>query len=203
MRNRQRQRYTKRLEITFTAGGLSHRGITSDISPKGLFLRTQHGLVPGSILEIEIFLPDHTSAHATGVVRRTIKSPFSSEKNGMGIEFIEKDENFAAFLEASGITAGQHPGETSLPAPGEGDRPRTEKEIVPPPVTEMKPQEMSVPAPPRPTNAETAVGAESVTLPCPLCGAENSFPQDLFTHKPRCGRCGVPIDAEDIARHLS
>lgn len=98
MSKREFRRYTKRLETEFTAGGMSFRGISSDISAKGLFIRTQHGFVPGTKVNITLQLPDGNSSRLTGVVRRTIKTPLTLVKNGMGIELTQVDDNFRAFI---------------------------------------------------------------------------------------------------------
>src|SRR6266498_2503650 len=101
MREKQVQRYkrfTKRLEATFSSGNLRFRGISSNLSENGLFIRTQHGLKPGSIIDIEIFLPDGLQSRLKGEVMRTVKTSLSTIKNGMGIELIEKDKNYLEFL---------------------------------------------------------------------------------------------------------
>lgn len=105
MKNRGYQRYprfTKRLEVTFSSGGLGYRGIMSNISSNGLFIRTNRGFAPGSIVDIELVMPDNRIALLKGVVKRTIKTPLSSMKNGMGIELLERDSIFSDFIENIG-----------------------------------------------------------------------------------------------------
>lgn len=92
------ERFTRRLETEFSSGETKHRGISSDLSEKGLFIRTQHGLAPGSILDIVIYLPEKKTARVRGVVRRTIKTQMDVVKNGMGIELIERDINYINFI---------------------------------------------------------------------------------------------------------
>jgi Tfp pilus assembly protein PilZ len=92
------RRYTKRLEATFSSGNLSFRGILSNISESGLFIRTNRGFTPGTVVEIEVMMPDNTISHLKGVVRRTIKTPLTSMKNGMGIELTERDEGYSRFV---------------------------------------------------------------------------------------------------------
>lgn len=98
MRRRQCQRYTKRLETIFSSGNLSFRGISSDLSAGGLFIRTQHGFVPGTVVDIEVYLPDNKTSRLKGIVRRSIKTTMPGIKNGMGIELIERDTNYLDFL---------------------------------------------------------------------------------------------------------
>jgi len=93
-------RFTKRLEATFSSGGLSYRGILSNLSRNGLFIRTNRGFAPGSTVDIELVMPDNTACRLRGVVKRTIKTPLSSMKNGMGIELTEKDASYLNFIES-------------------------------------------------------------------------------------------------------
>ncbi|NWF75446.1 MAG: PilZ domain-containing protein [Nitrospirae bacterium] len=93
------KRYTKRLEVTFSSGGLSYRGILSNFSINGLFIRTNRGFAPNTILNIEILLPDGRISYLKGIVRRTIKTPMLTQKNGMGIELIEKDPTYIQFFQ--------------------------------------------------------------------------------------------------------
>ena len=51
-------RYTKRLEVTFSSGNLSFKGILSNISENGLFIRTNRGFAPGTTVDIEVMMPD-------------------------------------------------------------------------------------------------------------------------------------------------
>jgi Tfp pilus assembly protein PilZ len=93
-------RFTKRLEATFSSGGLSYRGILSNLSRNGLFIRTSRGFAPGSTVDIELVMPDNKVCRLKGVVKRTIKTPMSSMKNGMGIELTEKDTAYLRFIES-------------------------------------------------------------------------------------------------------
>lgn len=91
-------RFTRRLEAIFSFGGLKFSGISSDLSESGLFIRTRHGLTPGSRLDIEVYLPEGKICRIKGIVRRTVKTSLSALKNGMGIEIIEKDQNYLDFV---------------------------------------------------------------------------------------------------------
>jgi hypothetical protein len=91
-------RYTKRLEATFSSGALSYRGILSNISDTGIFIRTNRGFAPGSVVDVEILFPDNSVSKLKGIVRRSIKTPITTAKNGMGIELTEKDDRFLRFV---------------------------------------------------------------------------------------------------------
>lgn len=91
-------RFTKRLEVRFTSGGLSFTGILSNLSENGLFIRTNRGFAPGSVIDIEMVMPDGKKSFLKAVVRRTIKTPMSTLKNGMGVELVEKDAAYINFV---------------------------------------------------------------------------------------------------------
>ena len=91
-------RFTKRLEITFSSGGTSFKGILSNVSENGLFIRTNRGFAPGTTVDIQIVMPDNTISHLTGIVRRTVKTPLTAMKNGMGVELTKKDHLFVNFM---------------------------------------------------------------------------------------------------------
>jgi hypothetical protein len=91
-------RFTKRLEATFSSGGLSYRGILSNISENGLFIRTNRGFAPGTTVDIDVVMPDNTVVTLKGLVKRTIKTPMTTMKNGMGIELIGKDAKYLKFV---------------------------------------------------------------------------------------------------------
>lgn len=93
-------RFTKRLEARFSSGGLSFTGILSNLSESGLFIRTNRGFAPDTIINIELVMPDNKVSFLKAVVRRTIKTPMASLKNGMGVELIEKDAAYINFIKS-------------------------------------------------------------------------------------------------------
>jgi len=88
--------------VEFTVDNLTLRGISSDFSLKGLFLRTNHAYAPGTIFDITIHLPDGSVSKVKGKAVRSLRTPAAmatgtpakSVKNGMGIEIIEKDPHY-------------------------------------------------------------------------------------------------------------
>jgi hypothetical protein len=92
----------KRLEVTFSSGNLSNKGILSNISENGIFIRTNRGFAPGTTVDIEVMMPDESISHLKGIVKRTIKTPLTAVKNGMGIELFQKDEPFLSFVRSYG-----------------------------------------------------------------------------------------------------
>ncbi len=94
------RRFTKRLEARFSSGGMSFAGISSNLSESGLFIRTNRGFAPDTAIDIELVMPDGKTSSLKGLVRRTIKTPMSTLKNGMGVELIEKDAAYINFLKS-------------------------------------------------------------------------------------------------------
>ena len=97
-KKRQHKRYTKRLETEFRFGNMTFRGISSDLSEQGLFIRTQHGFVPGTTINVRLQLPDGTTSEIEGKVRRTIKTNLKCVKNGMGVEILRSDSSYDRFI---------------------------------------------------------------------------------------------------------
>ena len=100
MKKRKYGRFVRRLEAEFSAEGKNYRGISSDLSRNGLFIRTNHAFAPGTIIDIVIHLPDGNSSKLRGTVRRALKTAVVSLKNGMGVELMEKDAIFENFIQS-------------------------------------------------------------------------------------------------------
>jgi hypothetical protein len=100
MDRREHTRFVKRLKTTFYMDEISFTGISSNISKSGLFIRTSKGFSPDTIINIEMVMPDNTISNLKGIVTRTIKTPFTSMKNGMGVRLLEKDVVFMDFIES-------------------------------------------------------------------------------------------------------
>lgn len=98
---REFERVVRRLEIEFSSGDKTYRGISSDLSERGMFIRTQHGLASGSTLNITIYLPGGRASKVRGIVRKTVKTDMVAVKNGMGIELVETDANYMDFIKTS------------------------------------------------------------------------------------------------------
>jgi len=92
-------RFIKRLTAKFSIDDKKRfTGILSDLSESGLFIRTNRGLAVDSPVDIELLLPNNKVSFLKGIVRRTLRTPISSMKNGMGIEILEKDAAFTDFV---------------------------------------------------------------------------------------------------------
>ena len=96
MEKRKHKRFFKRLEARFSSGGKSFVGTSSNLSESGLFIRTNRGFVPGSVVDIELTTP-HGVSFLKGIVKRTSRTS-PAIKNGMGVELTEKDTTYINFL---------------------------------------------------------------------------------------------------------
>ncbi len=95
---RKSKRIIKRLDTDFSAEGLSFRGISSDLSGSGIFVRTSKPFSAGTLVDLAIHLPGNMVARLRGIVRWSIKIGQMATKNGMGIEIIESDQNYINYL---------------------------------------------------------------------------------------------------------
>jgi len=159
------KRFTKRLEVTFSSGELSYRGILSNVSVSGLFIRTSRGFAPGTTVDIELMLPDNTVSLLKGIVRRTIKNPITAMNNGMGVELTRQDAKYQNFIK---------------PFLNIAD-PETEQETEINTKPEAGPEKPPVP--------------EFQIIGCPNCGAKNKVLSNKLSLGPKCGKCGTPLPA--------
>ena len=103
---RKHKRYIRRCEVEFVAEGVTYRGIASDFSLNGLFIRTNYPLTPDTALDVKLHLPGGSTSQLTirvirswrTVAGRVIGSPIKTFKNGMGVEITQKDINFLHFI---------------------------------------------------------------------------------------------------------
>jgi len=179
LRRRQCQRYKKRLETTFSSGNLSFRGISSNLSAGGLFVRTQHGFVPGTIVDIEIFLPNEKVARLKGIVRRAVKTTLPGVKNGMGIELIERDTNYLEFIKT--IVNEQETSSEKSETPCNENKRSPEDQVI-----QDEDKETRQPEYP-----------EFILITCENCKVKNRVPSNKVGHGLRCGKCGVPLNIMD------
>ncbi len=163
--NRKHERFVRRLETEFTAENMNYRGISSDVSCNGLFIRTNHAFAPGSVLDIIIHLPDGMASKLRGRVKRSIKTPIVSLKNGMGVELIEKDPPFALFMKSfTSECDGDQPSPTSERETGDSG----------PQTGQLGPDDFLI-------------------IACPDCGVRNKIRRSKMSMGPRCGKCRAPI----------
>jgi hypothetical protein len=100
MEKRGSKRINKRLAVNFGIEELDCTGITNDISQTGLFIRTTKFYAPGSIVKINLLVPNNGSVTFEGKVIRTYKQPPYSclAKNGVAIELDGEEKTYLAFV---------------------------------------------------------------------------------------------------------
>ncbi len=169
MSKRKQDRFVRRLETEFSGEGKNYRGISSDLSRSGLFIRTNHAFAPGTVIDIVIHLPDGNSSKLKGTVRRALKTPVVSIKNGMGVELIEKDNSYIKFLDTF-FPDEEGPGRQTA---GGTQGPE-------------KMQEAPIPAP-----------AEYMIVVCSNCSVKNRVSSAKASLGAKCGRCGHHLTNRD------
>ena len=113
MERRKHPRYIKRLETKISIDQTSFWSISGDLSESGLFIRTNRGYNVETPIDIELSLPDNKVSFLKGIVRRTVRTPIPTMRNGMGIEVIAKDETFRDFVKSVSGERKENVGEES------------------------------------------------------------------------------------------
>jgi Tfp pilus assembly protein PilZ len=97
---RKDDRIIKRLEVKFQTNG-ERTSITSNLSEKGLFIRTKKVLEPGSTVNLKLDLPNNSSIYLTGKVIRSVRSVtglLGQAKSGMGISLTNPPDNYITYI---------------------------------------------------------------------------------------------------------
>lgn len=105
---RQHRRLIRRCEIDFSYDNLTFKGISSNFSVGGLFIRTKNPLSPDTVFDMIIHLPDASLSKLKGSVARSTKTslgrvmrtPLQTVKDGMGVKIIEKDVHYLNFIKS-------------------------------------------------------------------------------------------------------
>lgn len=105
---RRLKRNIRRCETEFTHGEVSNRGIASDFSEDGLFIKTTRPVAPESVIDMMVYLPNGSVSRLKGMVKWSSRTPTGrvfgasgrarSARSGMGLELLEKDENYDLFI---------------------------------------------------------------------------------------------------------
>jgi len=98
LEKRQHKRYTSRCEIEFSMDGTTYRGISSNLSLNGLFIRTRNPFTADTVINLTAHLPNGSISKLKGITRRAVRNTVHNQQNGMGIEIIEKDSNYFDFI---------------------------------------------------------------------------------------------------------
>ena len=95
---RQDVRFSKQLKVKIVFEGKISWGVMHDISQNGLFIKTNYIFSEGSVLDIELMLPNSDICSLRGIVRRSIKTNESIRKFAIGVELLLKDSLFDNLL---------------------------------------------------------------------------------------------------------
>lgn len=162
---RQYRRFIRRLEVEFSSNDRHYRGVSSNFSVGGLFVRTNHPFAPGTLIDMNIHLPDGEVAALKGRVKMALKTPAVSLKNGMGVEIIEKDATFLDFVQS---LSGEENLETEQKSP-----------------TEELPAKRGA--------EDVQVTEDLIIMRCPDCGAGNRVRRSKTSRALICGKCGASL----------
>jgi hypothetical protein len=97
---RKHKRYLIKLKIRINTGRLNFWAVTSDISKKGLRMRTNQEFPVNKKLDLELIMPDGQVSFISGVVRYVKETPHSEIKFGVGLEIIYDDTTFSDYLKS-------------------------------------------------------------------------------------------------------
>jgi hypothetical protein len=98
MNQRREDRFNKKLMVKICSGILKAWGVLKDISASGLLIKTNHKFNPDTPIDIEVMMPDGETATIKGIVRRIMITPNENRKFSIGIEIIEKNMIYRAFV---------------------------------------------------------------------------------------------------------
>ncbi len=93
-------RVIKRLEVKFHTT-VENTAITNNLSEVGMFIRTNRGASPGSIVNIKLNLPNARELSLTGRVVRCMRSMpglLGDIKSGMGVQLISPPQDYVKYV---------------------------------------------------------------------------------------------------------
>jgi len=193
VQKRRHRRFTKRIEAEFNFGDRKIVGISSDLSERGLFIRTRYPLAIGSAVDLTLYLSGDKTAQVQGIVRRAVKGQSALIKSGMGIELTGYDDTYADFL--SNVLGVQviREGVSDVEYKAvRGGSDRVEN-TSPSSAVHFNSQETSGDDPPRTESISSQ--PEFQLIACPSCGIKNKIPTAKLSLGPRCGKCKSPLIA--------
>lgn len=100
------KRFARHCEAEFTARGITRKGIGSDFSINGFFIRTTRPFAVDELINIRLHLPDNSLSSLQGKVIRAMNNSLGNitaafaktYKNGMGVKIIKKDATYLHFI---------------------------------------------------------------------------------------------------------
>jgi Tfp pilus assembly protein PilZ len=102
MEKRDNRRLDKRLFVKFGEQRPEHIGFTGDVSNTGLFIKSNTIFRPGTLLHVELSLPDETVIRLNARVMWAKKVPPNLmrfvKKSGMGVQLTGRNSSYEAFF---------------------------------------------------------------------------------------------------------
>ena len=102
MEKRDTGRLPKRHFVRFGKGLPEYIGFTGDVSPTGIFIKTSNVFEPGTLLNIELTLPNNRIVSVQGHVVWARRIPPNLirfiKKSGMGIHLAQIPEDYRHFI---------------------------------------------------------------------------------------------------------
>jgi hypothetical protein len=163
MERRRVRRIKRRLPCEFLPGGNRHRGIVVDLSPGGLFLRTDTALAPGAQLEVHLSGPRFPEILLRAVVARRRFTPAvlaTLIRRGVGLRIVQAPPQYYEALRGLGSEGSDEGTGAASGEDGSVEIQVSEQAVLPEPhrtVTPAEPDPLeSEPAPPAPAVLEDA-----------------------------------------------
>jgi Tfp pilus assembly protein PilZ len=103
---RREKRKISRTKIKFGDETCEKTAFTSNLSPKGFFVRTNRVFQPDTVLQFEFVLSDGEVVHIEGRVAHASRVPAHLarlRRCGMGIEIVKEDHNYINLLKTLNI----------------------------------------------------------------------------------------------------
>jgi hypothetical protein len=98
MEKRKYGRFDTKLYVKIVSKSKTAWGLMSDVSENGMYIQSNRDFAMGEEIDIEIFMPDRSTAILKGILRRKAELPDSFRRYGLGIEITEKDIFYRRFM---------------------------------------------------------------------------------------------------------
>ena len=104
---RRHKRIDMKCAVSFSSGGGTYDGTTENVSIDGMLIKTANVFPPGTMLSLEVRLPEGAASRVNGVVRRlsnhsatgSLGSTFAGAgQDKMGIEITGRDTQYIQFV---------------------------------------------------------------------------------------------------------
>ena len=98
MNKRKDSRITKVLKVKIHLKENSAWGVLQNLSPDGLYLKTNYTLAKGETISIELSLPNGDKSRVKGLIRRIEAHPDVYWKFGLGVKLLKIDDPYLNYV---------------------------------------------------------------------------------------------------------